>query len=78
MESFTTTKTNYRITLKSNKNVDVNSVYNRIFFSSFDIDGVRIYKHGTEDEVFDDKESTFNISRKCKSSRFKSFKLKYF
>lgn len=60
MESFTTTKTNYRITLKSNKNVDVNSVYNRIFFSSFDIDGVRIYKHGTEDEVFDDKESTFN------------------
>lgn len=60
MESFTTTKTNYKITLKSNKNVDVNSVYNRIFFSSFDIEDVRIYKHDTDEEVFDDKESTFN------------------
>jgi len=60
MESFTTTKTNYKITLKSNKNVDVNDVYNRIFFSSFDIEDVRIYKHGTDEEVFDDKQSTFN------------------
>lgn len=60
MESFTTTKTNYKITLKSNKNVDVNSVYNRIFFSSFDIEDVRIYKHDTDEEVFDDKQSTFN------------------
>lgn len=43
MDIYANINEKYKITLSSNKNVHVNDVYNRIFFSTFQIDGVSIY-----------------------------------
>ena len=37
------TKTHYRLIMEKNKNIKVRDVYNSVFFSSFDLDGIRVY-----------------------------------
>ena len=51
MNEIKTTKKNYRITLESTEDIDVNDVYNRIFFTEFDLKDIRIYKHNSEELV---------------------------
>lgn len=46
MVAFTTTRKSHKITLYSSDEVNVNDVYNRMFFSSFGLNNFRIHKHG--------------------------------
>lgn len=64
MVKINTTKNSYRITLESNKDVNVNDVYNRVFFSAFNIEGLRIFKYDTEEEIFvDGNNNDFDASK---------------
>lgn len=47
MVAFTTTRKSHKITLYSSDEVNVNDVYNRMFFSSFGLNNFRIHKHGS-------------------------------
>ena len=51
MVEYSTTKNSHKVTLYSNENVNVNKVYNRVFFSSFGVSQFRIHKHGDSEEI---------------------------
>lgn len=64
MNEIKTTKKNYRITLESTEDIDVNDVYNRIFFTEFDLKDIRIYKHNSEELVdLKDKNTNFDSNK---------------
>jgi hypothetical protein len=44
-------KNSYRIVLTNNKKVNVQDVYNRVFFSSFGLEGIRIYGFETDNKM---------------------------
>jgi len=58
MVKLTNTKNVHRFVMNKNEKIKVRNVYNRIFFSSFGIDGVRIHDkdHNTEEADEDENE----------------------
>jgi len=58
MVKLTSTDSVYRFIMEKNKKIKIHDVYNRIFFSTFGLDGVRIYN---KENTLQDRDETTDI-----------------